>query len=135
MPTYDITVRGAGQDVGFRDLVETLGKVHGLKRFVYNETDGTVRIVARGAAADVAAFVEGMHESSQRADIPVREIETKETDAPKPLPSTFFKSPTDDWSDIGRKLDEGIQVLRDIKEDTAIISDIKEDTAAIRDDR
>lgn len=133
MPTYDITVEGAVQDVGFRDLVATLGRTHGLPGYVYNEPADTVRIVTRGDPAEVEAFVRGIREESERAGIAVADIEREETDESLPVPSTFFKAPTDELSDIGEKLDEGIGVLRDIKEDTAVISDIKEDTAVISD--
>lgn len=121
--TDDIAVNGTVQDVGFRDLVETLGRTHGLRGFVDNEGGGTVRIVARGPADDVAAFIAGVRESSERAGILVREIVAEETDEPEPLPATFFRAPTHEWSDIGRKLDEGIQVLRDFMDGTAAITD------------
>lgn len=138
MPTYDITVRGAVRDVGFRDLVESLGRAHRLPGYVYNESADRVRIVTRGAPDEVDAFVRGIHDESERAGIPVANIERDKTDQSFPVPSTFFKAPTDELSDIGRKLDRGIWVLRDIKGDTAAIKGdraaIKGDTAGIKDD-
>lgn len=58
-------------------------------------------------------------------------IETREISKEFYLPPKFIKVPSTEYEEIGRKLDTGIEFLRDIKEDTSIIKSIKEDTSAL----
>ena len=52
----DATVRGRVQGVGFRWFVTRAAARHGLTGWVANERDGSVRCVAEGPAAALAAF-------------------------------------------------------------------------------
>jgi acylphosphatase len=52
----EATVRGVVQGVGFRWFVMREAQRRGLTGWVANEHDGTVRVVAEGAPADIAAL-------------------------------------------------------------------------------
>ncbi|MFB6352975.1 MAG: acylphosphatase [Halobacteriales archaeon] len=108
MATDDITVRGTVQDVGFRDRVETLDRLHGLQGSVYNEPSGTVGITAQGSDEAVENFVAAVREQAERLSATVDAIERRPVDGDPSLPAGFFEVPTDELADIGRKLDEGI---------------------------
>ncbi|MFH1774376.1 MAG: acylphosphatase [Methanobacteriota archaeon] len=113
---YAIEIRGYVQDVGFRNLIETLGRVNNLRGYVYNDVDGTVKAVCEGLQSLVDAFVEDIEQKSKNIGISIEGIATREIKDTIPLPPIFFKAPTDELSDISRKLDIGIEILKDIKQ-------------------
>lgn len=52
-----LSVRGRVQGVGFRHFVHRLARQLGIKGWVRNETDGSVRIAAAGPPHDMDRFV------------------------------------------------------------------------------
>jgi acylphosphatase len=63
----DATVRGRVQGVGFRYHVLRAGMALGLRGWVANEADGSVRTVAEGPRPDLERFVETLHEGPPAA--------------------------------------------------------------------
>ncbi len=58
MPCKELIARGRVQGVGFRWFVMQCAIRHQIKGYVQNKGDGSVHIIARGEAADLAGFVE-----------------------------------------------------------------------------
>jgi acylphosphatase len=58
----DASVRGRVHGVGFRVFVLREAGYLGLDGFVANERDGSVRVVAEGAPADLDALEERLHD-------------------------------------------------------------------------
>jgi acylphosphatase len=58
----EATVRGVVQGVGFRWFVMREAQRHALTGWVANEHDGTVRVVAEGTPADIAALRSALDE-------------------------------------------------------------------------
>jgi acylphosphatase len=56
--TVCLVVHGIVQGVGYRHLVRTVAIRHGIKGFVKNEEDGSVRIVAIGPDSQIEQFID-----------------------------------------------------------------------------
>ena len=57
MVHYDIKITGRVQGVNFRAYTLQKAREHGINGWVRNETDGSVRVNARGEEPDVNAFL------------------------------------------------------------------------------
>ncbi len=119
---YNIQIKGRVQDIGFRNLVEDIGRSLNLRGMVYNDIDGTVRIVCGGAISSVKSLVKELKDKSANVGATIDEINQEEISGRVDLPPYFFKAPTDELSDIGRKLDLGIQSIQDVERNTGAIS-------------
>lgn len=102
--------------MGFRDLVENMGQVLGLKGMVYNALDGSVRIVTVGDSDEVDELIQRVKENSRNVGAEVSAIEKDEVEDEIEMPGRFFKAPTDELGDLGRKLDKGVNLLGNINE-------------------
>jgi len=109
---YNIRIKGRVQDMGFRNLVENIARSLNLKGMVYNDIDGTVRIVCGGAASSVKSLVKELKDKCTNVGAAVEEVNQEEITGKIDFPPVFFKAPTDEFSDIGRKLDTGVEHLK-----------------------
>lgn len=121
MPTQNITLDGEVQDVGLRGLIAEIGETGGKRGYVFNEADGTVRVVMAGTRRQATEFVASIRERSVDLRAEIESVEVTEFDGDIDLPP-FGILPTDDLADLGRKLDIGIRSLTGIEEHTAQIS-------------
>jgi len=85
---HSIIVTGKVQDIGFRSVVEHIGRSFGIPGLVFNAKDGSVKI---------GAEIEGIKEQL----LPFID-----------LPDEFSKASSDDEIDIGRKLDKANLLLK-----------------------
>ncbi|PKP54465.1 MAG: hypothetical protein CVT90_01150, partial [Candidatus Altiarchaeales archaeon HGW-Altiarchaeales-3] len=101
-----LTIRGNVQDVGYRKIIEANAISRQLRGYVFNDIDGTVKLVCDAEVCVVEDFVDAIN--IHRGNIFVQEINKIEIkDVSFPLPETFVRLQTDDLKDIGRKLDKG----------------------------
>ncbi len=111
---YNIQIKGRVQDVGFRDLVENIARSLNLRGMVYNDIDGTVKIVCSGGVSAVRDMIKELKAKCANVGATIDEIYQEEIPARVDLPQYFFKAPTDEFGDFGRKLDVGIDKLNSI---------------------
>lgn len=115
---YNIQIKGKVQDIGFRNLVENIARSLNLRGMVYNDIDGTVKIVCQGGVSSVKSLVEEIRNKSINVGANIGDISQEEIMGTLFLPPIFFKAPTDELSDISRKLDVGIQSIQGIEDNT-----------------
>lgn len=120
--TYNIQITGRVQDVGFRNLVENIARSLGLRGMVYNDIDGTVKIVCGGAVSNVKNLIKEIRIKSPNVGASIDEVNQAEVDAEIFLPPIFFKAPTDELSDISKKLDVGIESIQGIERNTGSLT-------------
>lgn len=70
-----LTARGRVQGVGFRYFVAKLGRQLGIKGWVRNERDGSVRIEAAGPPDSMDKFVSGVRQGPPSARVELLQIE------------------------------------------------------------
>ena len=75
---YTISFSGRVQGVGFRMTTRSIARDFAVTGWVRNETDGTVRCVAEGEAAEIDRFVAAI---GQRMDRKIENITTDKSDA------------------------------------------------------
>ena len=100
------TITGHVQMVGYREIVEAHGRARGLAGFVFNDVDGSVKIMARGLEPVLAEFIQDL-----RSDRPDTIIETIEIMEDISLPSPFGKIAVDDMREYMARFDKGIAIL------------------------
>ncbi|MEE8403371.1 MAG: acylphosphatase [Candidatus Hydrothermarchaeaceae archaeon] len=119
---YNIWIKGRVQDIGFRNLVENIARSLNLRGMVYNDLDGTVKIVCGGTVSSVRSMIEELKDKSVNIGVAIDKIDQEEITGRVDLPPYFFKAPTDELSDIGMKLDVGVQSIQEIEKNTGAIS-------------
>ncbi len=119
---YNIMVTGKVQDIGFRALIEDIAKLLGLRGFAFNDIDGSVKMVCCGETGVINKFFNEIQARGAQKGVIIEDIEKEELPFHVYLPEKFSRIYTDEFGDLGRKLDIGIDVLRDIKADTSVLS-------------
>lgn len=129
MKSYNVTITGKVQDIGFRNLIEDIGRYLGLAGYVFNAPDGSVKMVCRGENNVITRFFNEIQINGVQKGAVIEDIVKEEIPSLIFLPDKFSKLYTDEISDLGRKMDVGnrkldaaIDVLRDIKTDTSVLS-------------
>ncbi len=75
-----VLVTGKVQGVGYRDWAQTEASARGLRGWVRNESDGTVRAVLSGPEEAVADMLRAMEQGPAAAD--VTRVEPEPAEAP-----------------------------------------------------
>ena len=91
---------------GYREIVEGHGKARGLAGFVFNDVDGSVKIMASGSEQAITDFIQDL-----KLTRPDTIIDTKEIIEEIPLPSPFGRVVTDEMREISDRLDQGVKIL------------------------
>lgn len=100
------TITNHVQMVGYREIVEVHAKARGLAGFVFNDVDGSVKLMASGLDAAINDFVEEL--KAQRPDTAIEVMEIAESIK---LPSPFGRIVIDEMREIGERLDKGNRIL------------------------
>ena len=133
--THSITIRGKVQDIGFRNTIEHIARVFGLPGMVFNAKDGSVKILCSGEDTVINNFTREIKVRGTESGAEIAGIKEQTLSINIELPDNFTKVSSDDDIDIGRKLDVGVEVLKNIKEDTSALvreqRGLKEDTSAL----
>lgn len=111
---YIIEIKGRVQMVGFRNFIETNALSLGLGGIVFNDRDGSVKILCEGPDDKVKALIRLIEAGSADIGAGVKSLKEEEIPIRIPLPPTFFKEPTVELKDIKDRLDEGIGILKDM---------------------
>lgn len=109
------TITNHVQMVGYREVVEIHAKARGLAGFVFNDIDGSVKLMASGPIDVINGFLEDL--KAQRSDTVIESMDIKEDIK---LPSPFGRIVIDEMREISERLDKGNWILGDmnIKLDT-----------------
>ena len=111
MPIKNIyaTVTNHVQMVGYREIVEIHAKARGLAGFVFNDIDGSVKLMASGPDVAVDGFFEDL--KIQRPDTFIESVEILENIT---LPSPFGRIVIDEMREISDRLDKGNTILSEM---------------------
>lgn len=129
---YNIVVKGRVQDIGFRDYVIALANIAKIRGYIFNDIDGSVRMVMEGAKEIVNNFLSEI-KLRDIAGVEIKSLQQKEITGDFDLPARFVKLSTEEMHDIDRKLGIGNEYLNEIKHDTLTLHDIKHDTSMLPD--
>ena len=100
------TITNHVQMVGYRDVVEIHAKARGLAGFVFNDVDGSVKLMASGQIDAINGFLEDL--KTQRPDTVIESMDIKEDIK---LPSPFGRIVIDEMREISERLDKGNMIL------------------------
>ena len=118
----NVSIIGKVQDIGFRNLIEEVVRLLNLAGYVFNAPDGSVKMVCRGDSSIITKFFNEIKTFGEQKGAVIDKIQKEEILVNIFLPEIFSKLYTDEIADMGRKLDIGIDVLRNIKGDTSVLS-------------
>jgi len=108
MKRVEIIASGDVQKVGFRDVVQKIGRDLGLSGTVENREPYDVRIVAEGEEDGLKEFIEAL--KIKRGPIHVRELEVSWSEATGEFP--YFKILRGDWQEeLGERFDVAVGLL------------------------
>ncbi len=100
------TITDHVQMVGYREIIEIHAKARGLAGFVFNDIDGSVKLMASGPDAAINDFVEDL--KAQRPDTVIEVMDIVEDIK---LPSPFGRIVIDEMREISERLDKGNRIL------------------------
>ncbi len=124
---YNVAIVGKVQDIGLRNLIEDIARMLDLKGFAFNDADGSVKMVCCGDTSIVNNFLKEIRLRGEQKGAVIDDITKEQIPFHIYLPQKFIRLYTDELADISRKLDVGIQVLKDIKGDTSVlVTEIRE---------
>jgi acylphosphatase len=116
---HSIIVTGKVQDIGFRSIVEHIGRSFGMPGLVFNAKDGSVKILCCGEDSVIDNFTQTIKVRGEESGTEIEGIKEIALPFDIDLPYEFSKVSSDDEIDVGRKLDKGNFLLIDIKADTS----------------
>jgi acylphosphatase len=123
---WNIRIAGKVQDTGFRSLIEDIARLYDLRGFTFNDIDNSVKMVCCGENGLIEDFLEEIKDKGVMKGAVIEDITSEEIPFKIYLPQKFLRLYTDELSDISRKLDTGIDILREIKNDTSSLPQIKD---------
>ena len=103
---HSIIVTGKVQDIGFRSVVEHIGRSFGIPGMVFNAKDGSVKILCCGEDSVIDNFTQAIKVRGTENGAEIANIKEKTLSINIDLPDEFSKASSDDEIDIGRKLDK-----------------------------
>ena len=103
------TISNHVQMVGYREIVEAHGRARGLAGLVFNDVDGSVKVMASGPEPVLTEFIHDL-----KIIRPDTVIETKEIMEDIRLPSPFGRITMDEMREISERLDKGNMILGEI---------------------
>ncbi|MDP3105663.1 MAG: acylphosphatase [Candidatus Methanoperedens sp.] len=109
---HSIIVTGKVQDIGFRSVVEHIGRSFGIPGLVFNAKDGSVRILCCGNDSVIDNFTQAIRVRGEESGTEIANIKEKTLSINIDLPDDFSKVSSDDEIDIGRKLDKANLLLK-----------------------
>jgi acylphosphatase len=103
---HSIIVTGKVQDIGFRSVVEHIGRSFGMPGLVFNAKDGSVKILCCGEDSVIDNFTQTIKVRGRENGVEIEDIKEQTLSINIDLPEPFSKASSDDDIDIGRKLDK-----------------------------
>jgi acylphosphatase len=111
---HSIIVTGKVQDIGFRSVVEHIGRSFGMPGLVFNAKDGSVKILCCGEDSVIDNFTQTIRVRGKESGAEIEDIKEKVLPFNIDLPDEFSKVSSDDEFDLGRKLDKGNFLLNNM---------------------
>ena len=109
---HSIIVTGKVQDIGFRSVVEHIGRSFGIPGMVFNAKDGSVKILCSCEDSVIDNFTQTIKVRGAENGAEIANIKEKTLSINIDLPDDFSKASSDDEIDIGRKLDKANLLLK-----------------------
>lgn len=109
---HSIIVTGKVQDIGFRSIVEHIGRSFGMPSLVFNARDGSVKILCSGEDSVIDNFTHTIKIRGEENGAEIESIKEQILPVNIDLPDDFSKVSSDDDFDIGRKLDKANFLLK-----------------------
>ncbi|MCX9083226.1 MAG: acylphosphatase [Candidatus Methanoperedens sp.] len=109
---HSIIVTGKVQDIGFRSVVEHIGRSFGIPGLVFNAKDGSVKILCSGEDSVIDNFTQAIKVRGTENGAEIANIKEQTLSINIDLPDEFSKASSDDEIDIGRKLDKANLLLK-----------------------
>jgi acylphosphatase len=104
---HSIIVTGKVQDIGFRSVVEHIGRSFGMPGLVFNAKDGSVKILCCGEDSVIDNFTQTIKVRGEESGAEIEDIKEQVLPFNIDLPDEFSRVSSDDDIDLGRKLDKG----------------------------
>jgi len=111
---HSIIVNGKVQDIGFRSVVEHIGRSFGMPGLVFNAKDGSVKILCCGEDSVIDNFTHAIRVRGEESGAKIKGIKELLLPFNIDLPDEFSKVSSDDEFDLGRKLDKGNFLLNNM---------------------
>jgi len=111
---HSIIVTGKVQDIGFRSVVEYIGRSFGMPGLVFNAKDGSVKILCCGEDSVIDNFTQTIRVRGEESGAKIKDIKEILLPFNIDLPDEFSKVSSDDEFDLGRKLDKGNFLLNNM---------------------
>jgi acylphosphatase len=108
---HSIIVTGKVQDIGFRSVVEHIGRSFGMPGLVFNAKDGSVRILCCGEDRVIDNFTHTIRVRGKESGAEIEDIKEQLLPFNIDLPDEFSRVSSDEDIDFGRKLDKGNLLL------------------------
>jgi acylphosphatase len=108
---HSIIVTGKVQDIGFRSVVEHIGRSLGIPGLIFNAKDGSVKILCSGEDSVIDNFTHAIKARGMENGTEIANIKEQTLAINIDLPDEFSKVSSDDEIDIGRKLDKANLLL------------------------
>jgi acylphosphatase len=108
---HSIIVTGKVQDIGFRSVVEHIGRSLGIPGVIFNAKDGSVKILCSGEDSVIDNFTHAIKARGTENGTEIANIKEQTLAINIDLPDEFSKVSSDDEIDIGRKLDKANLLL------------------------
>jgi len=109
---HSIVVTGKVQDIGFRSVVEHIGRSFGIPGLVFNAKDGSVKILCCGEDSVIDNFTQAIKVRGAENGTEITKIKEQTLSINIDLPDEFSKVSFDDEIDTGRKLDKANLLLK-----------------------
>jgi len=109
---HSIIVTGKVQDIGFRSVIEYIGRSFGVPGLVFNAKDGSVKILCCGEDSVIDNFTQTIKVRGKESGAEIEDIIEQTLSINIDLPEPFSKASSDDEIDIGRKLDKANILLK-----------------------
>ena len=108
---HSIIVTGKVQDIGFRSVVEHIGRSLGIPGLVFNAKDGSVKILCSGEDTVIDNFTHSIKLRGAENNTEIAKIKEQTLSINIDLPDDFSKVSSDDEFDLGRKFDKANALL------------------------
>jgi acylphosphatase len=93
---HSIIVTGKVQDIGFRSVVEHIGRSLGISGFIFNAKDGSVKILCSGEDSVIDNFTQAIKTRGAENGTEIANIKEQTLAIKIDLPDEFSKVSSDD---------------------------------------
>jgi len=122
-----IIIKNHVQLIGYRGFIETIAIKNDLAGFVYNEKDGSVKIVCEGEEKAIKNFLDELKKVSPEISITIED----KIAFPKPFGRVIVNLDRE----IFERLDVGVKILGEIRDNVKVLDEISTEVKMLSDIR